>query len=78
MTKTLTQMTDLGEEIRIRYENFIDLVRILKVKYIRTKESVQASKVTILKKMAPTREVEELIDDMGYYDENRNQILVNL
>jgi len=54
------------------------LTKILKVKYIRAKETTKAVKKTLLKKIAPSKEVKELIVDMRYNDENRNQILVNL
>jgi hypothetical protein len=71
-------MRRIKETIRIKYECFLDLTKILKVKYIRSKENTLAAKTALLKKIRPAKEVKELIVDMRYYDENRNQILVNL
>ena len=71
-------MENLKEAIRVEYECFLDLTKIMKVKYIRAKESTQVAKATLLKTIQPATEVKKLIVDMRYYDENRNQILVNL
>ena len=78
MKEISTRFENLKEKIKASFENYQELIKILRVKYLQKKELKLKEKrkiVNISKKTLPkTADIPSLLMN----DENKNQIMVNL
>ena len=78
MTEISTRFDDLKERIKATFENYQELVKILRVKYLQKKELKLKEKKKIVNISKKTLSKTTNIDSNMMIDENKNQIMVNL